>query len=137
MSIRQTIRSQFDAVWKADPDNPVTVVTYDNENFDPKEYDEWVRFVVLQTDGSQDTLGPHRFRREGIVVVQVFVLCGSGMVRMDELTDKARKIFEGENFTLANGGSGLYLNVKIRDLGVQEKWFVSNVEANYRQWESI
>ena len=76
MSIRQAIRAQFDAVWKADPDNPVTAVSYDNDEFNPKDYDEWVRLSVIQTGGEQETLGPNRFVREGIVVVQVFVLCG-------------------------------------------------------------
>lgn len=88
-----SVTSTFEAQWAA-----LTPVAWPNVKFDPDEYEEWVRLVVLNGDANQASMGNdvnlHRF--QGTVVVQIFVEPNSGAKRARELADTVCNMFRGK-----------------------------------------
>jgi hypothetical protein len=107
----------------------LTEYAFDNEAFNPEGLEEWVRLTVRQSTGGQHTLGApggRRYRRRGLVFVQVFAPVDKGLQRFDELARAARDIFEGKTLSLVEFYDG-----NIREIGKDPNgpWFSGNVSV--------
>lgn len=109
--------------------NPLIPHTFDNEGFNADGIPEWVRLTVRHTPGGQHTLGAlghRRFRRRGLVIVQVFVPVDRGLLRCDELAAAARDIFEGKTLSGVMLHDGNY-----REVGPDRQWFQGNITVDF------
>lgn len=91
-----TIRTRFDTEWQAQ--SPSIEYTFDNagELTEVPDNEPWVRLTVLPGTAQQVEMGnTRRWRRPGVVVVQIFVPAASGTGLAQELGDRVRDIFEG------------------------------------------
>jgi hypothetical protein len=67
----------------------------DDETF-PSRDAPWIRLTILDGEGQQVEMGmKQRWRRPGIVEIQVFIPAGDGDGLSAELCDTVRDIFEG------------------------------------------
>lgn len=93
----QTIRERFVAQWAAL--HPTVPYTFDNQGQDdsfPTRDTAWVRVVILDGEAEQVEMGnTRRWRRTGLVVVQIFVPSGEGTGEAAQLCDSVRDIYEG------------------------------------------
>lgn len=115
--------------------------TFDNEPFTPpvpsatSSAASWVRVVIRNAASNQSTLGAvgnRRFRREGSVIIQVFVAKDSGRKTADTLARTARGIFEGVTFS-----DICFTDVENRETGVVDgEWYQVVVEAFF-QYDEI
>lgn len=114
--------------------NDETIFDFDNEDFTPPNGDTpWVRLVVRNRVGKQDTLGPigvRKFLREAAVITQVFVPLDKGLSEADRLATIVRDIFEG----IRLGGLWFFAS-DIQEIGPSGKFYQYNVEStfNYEQ----
>ena len=69
-----------------------------------------------------------RFRRFGIVTVQVFELSGDGLTSSDVLVDLALDAFEGEKTGLDRVE---FRNARANEIGQDGPWFQTNVIAEF------
>lgn len=108
------------------------------ENEDNKTLDAgtvpWVRFVVRNVDGAQETLGPvgnRNYERRGLVLAQIFTPKDSGMKRGDVLSHQARAIFEGVSFEGIDFNNG-----RVREVVPDGKWQPFVMEADFIYYET-
>lgn len=90
------IRSRFNTQWSSL--RPTIPAFFDNAGDDvtPPEDSTWVRLTILPGDSSQVEMGnTRRWRRVGVLIVQIFVPAASGTGLALELGDTVRDIFEG------------------------------------------
>lgn len=91
----QTIRTRFETEWAAA--QPTVTATFGDVATTPPEDEAWVRLHVLSGEQRQVSMGKYRrFRRVGLVVVQIFVPAGSGDGTARELADSVADIFQGQ-----------------------------------------
>lgn len=91
----------------------------------------WARLNIRHTDGEQATMGApgsNRFRRFGIVTVQIFQKQGSYGIAGRELAENALAIFAGiENDAIT------YYNGSVREIGNDGRgWYQINVITEFR-----
>lgn len=111
-----------------------TPYLFDNERPDVLPAVPWVRLVIRELEGQQETLaavGNRRFLRRAMVVIQVFTELNQGIKASDELVHLARSVFEGTRF------SGVwFLHGNVFDIGVtQEGLYQTNLQIlfNYEE----
>jgi hypothetical protein len=98
----QVIRERFATQWATlQPNIPYT---FDNQGQDDADFPTrdtpWVRLIILDGEGQQVEMGMKgRWRRPGLVVVQVFVPAGDGDGLSAELCDTVRDVFEGRTIS--------------------------------------
>ena len=96
-----TINEARESVYQRFVDNYVTTVfTFDNESFSPPE-GSWVRLVVRNTGGGQETLGRptnRKYRRNASVFAQVFTLTDQGTSAGDAIAREIRALYESVSF---------------------------------------
>jgi len=126
---RKLIYDKFIADW-----NDETIYDFDNEEFDmPEASISWVRLVVRNKVGNQETLGKigsRKFLRDATVMIQVFTELDTGASEGDRLAVKARDIFEGIRL------NGLWFFASdIQEIGSDGTFYQHNVECtfNYEQ----
>ena len=114
--------------------NNETIFAFDNEESTPPDGDTpWVRLVVRNRVGNQDTLGPigiRKFTRQAAVITQVFVPLDAGLTEADRLSTIVRDIFEGTRL------NGLWFFASdVQEIGRSGKFYQYNVEStfNYEQ----
>lgn len=91
----QTIRSRFDTLWPAQF-SPAVPHTFSDVEYTPVEGTAWVRLTVISGEQRQVSMGKlRRFRRTGVVGVNIYVPVGSGDGRAQELADAVADIFMG------------------------------------------
>lgn len=91
-----TIRSRFNTQWSSL--QPTIPAYFDNAGDDvtPPQDSTWVRLTVLPGASQQVEMGNlRRWRRVGVIIVQIFVPAASGTGLALELGDTVRDIFEG------------------------------------------
>ncbi len=117
------IQSRFIDQWGTE-----TEISFENKEIDIKALSEWVRLVVRNTDGGQESLGPtgaRKFEYKALVIVQIFTVIGSGTKRANQLAQLVRDIFEGVQFDEVVVDA-----VLVDEVGVDDKWYQINVEGN-------
>lgn len=111
-----------------------TIFDLDNEDFDQPEGNiPWVRLVVRNTTGAQDTLGPigaRKFLRTASVITQVFVPLDEGLSEADRLATIVRNIFEGTRLN-----DLWFFASDVQEIGPSGKFYVYNVESTFNYEE--
>jgi hypothetical protein len=118
------IRSYFNAQYTA------TQITWDDVEFTPPA-STWVRFNASHVDGYQATMGSpgsNMFRREGLIVAQVFQPQGQGSKDARAKADLIADVFIG----VQNSGI-TYYDVTIKEIGNDGAgWYQINVLIKFR-----
>lgn len=106
-----------------------TNYTFDSEQYTPPAGETWVRLMVRHTDSEQHSLGgtnQRKFRRFGLIFVQVFSPLDAGTRANDTVVQATRDIFEGVD------ASGIkYYNAIPREIGPDGAWFQTNLEITF------
>ncbi len=109
--------------------------TFDNEDFkQPKT--PWARFSVRHTASTQETLGKvgnRRFARFGSAFTQIYTDTDSGTSDVDDLVQVVREAFEGVRLV---GTTVRFMDVIVRETGVDGKWFQTVIEAEFQYDET-
>ncbi len=132
---RDEILLHFTTKWNAGTP-PIPLLLYDDKHRDLPTDASYARIIVKHNLFPQVTIGGTvanggngvRFRRFGIVTVQVFEISGDGLSSSDILVDLAVDAFEGEK-------TGLDLvefrDVRANEIGQDGPWFQTNVIAEF------
>lgn len=92
--------------------------------------DVWIRPSVRFASGGVTSLGGQtvatRRARGGTIIIQVFSQIGQGEEPGDVVTDQLVRLFEG-----MRDGPIMYSNVAVRDIGREESWWQTNVQAEF------
>lgn len=128
---RDAIYNQFETVWNAQTP-PVPIVFYDDLDFELPDGDTaWVFLMVRHVASNQATLGEvgsRRFRRRGMVVVQVRTPTGLGLSTNDTFSKIALDAFEGIETA---PDQVIFRNARIQEEGNDGAWFLTNVIADF------
>lgn len=105
-----------------------TVIAYDNVEFNPKDHDEWVRFVIRPSTARQSAMGDvpaHRYF--GNIFVQIFTKSDIGVGRSLTLADYVTALFRSVNI------SGIQFRTpNVTRIGnMEDGWFQVNVDCPY------
>lgn len=128
---RDAILTMFKTGWDAQGGTIPLVVYDDAVESIPKNAAPWVRIQVKHGPSNQATLGGvgnRRFRKTGIVTVQVFTESSGGLTLSDAYAKIAVDIFEG-NTTTPDGV--MFTNVTAKEIGNVGDWFQTNVTASF------
>ncbi len=132
---RDEILTHFKTAWDAGTP-PIPLLLYDDKHVDLPIDDPYARITVTHNTFNQATIGATvanggngvRFRRFGIIVVQVFTISGAGLTNADVLVDLALNAFEGEH----TGSDRIeFRNVRANEIGQDGPWFQTNVIAEF------
>lgn len=122
----QTIRERFNTQWPIE--QPTVPFSFADVDFEPPADTPWVRLNALPGDQRQVTMGRiRRFRRVGIVLVQIFVPAGSGDGLAKELADSVATIYMGRTI---NGV--IFRGTSVDRLGVDGSWAVWRANTPYQ-----
>lgn len=129
---RDAIISLFKTVWEAQA-SPIPLLFYEDINFDsPDAGTAWARIIVRHTTGFQATLstgsGNRRFRRFGLVNVEIYTSPGSGLTEADKFAKVALDAFEGNSTAL---DAVVFRNVRVNELGQTGQWYQTNVICEF------
>ncbi len=129
---RDEILAHFTTAWDAGTP-PVPRLLYDDKARDLPPNAPYARIIVKHNLFAQATVGGkgtggQRFRRFGIVTVQIFTLSGDGLTNADVLVDLALDAFEGES----TGSDRIeFRNARANEIGEDGPWFQTNVIAEF------
>ena len=132
---RDEILLHFTTAWNlATP--PVPLLLYDDKTRDLPTNAPYARITIKHNVSSQVTIGAPksqggngvRYRRVGIVTVQVFEISGDGLTGADVLVDLALDAFEGEKTGLDRIE---FRNANAEEIGEDGPWFHTNVTAEF------
>jgi hypothetical protein len=133
---RDEILDHFTTVWSAQP-NPVPLLVYQDKRRDLPLNAPYARITVIHTPETQRTIGGgvgnRRFRRFGIVTVQVFAMGGAGLQDADRFANIALTAFEGSK---TGEDRVTFRNARIVEVGEVGPWFQMNVIADF-DWDSV
>lgn len=131
---RDEILAHFTTAWNAQASPPLLL--YDDKPRDLPKDAVYARVTVQHNVSSQVTLGGkpslggggRRFRRNGIVTVQIFTPFGDGLTTADPLVDLAVDAFEGED----TGSDRIeFHEVRANEVGHDGVWHQTNVLAEF------
>ena len=132
---RDEILLHFTTAWNAGTP-PIPLLLYDDKKRDLPPNAPYARITIKHNVFPQTTIGATvakggngvRFRRFGIVTVQVFELSGDGLTSSDVLVDLALDAFEGEKTGLDRVE---FRNARANEIGQDGPWFQTNVIAEF------
>jgi len=128
---RDAIYLQFETAWNAQTP-PVPILLYDDKEFDLPDGDiPWAFIMVRHVTGTQETLGEiggRRFRRKGIVTVQVRTPTGLGLSTNDIFSKIALDAFEGIETA---PDQVIFRRARLQEVGNDGAWFLTNVMADF------
>jgi hypothetical protein len=132
---RDEILLHFTTKWNAGT-APIPLLLYDDKARDLPTNASYARITVKHNVFPQVTVGATvakggngvRFRRFGIVTVQVFTISGDGLTNSDNLVDLALDAFEGEKTGLDRIE---FRNARANEIGQDGPWFQTNVIAEF------
>lgn len=122
----QTIRERFNTRW---PIEQASVpFTFEDVDYTPTEGQAWVRLTILPGEQTQASMGTYRrFRRTGVVSVQIFTPAGSGDGLAKELADSVADIFLGRTVE-----GVIFRGTGLTRVGVDGAWTVWNANTPYQ-----
>jgi len=123
-----TIRSRFNTQWSSL--RPTIPVFFDNAGDDvqPPQNSAWVRLTVLPGASQQVEMGRlRRWRRAGVIAVQIFVPAASGTGLAQELGDTVRDIFEGLTIS-----SVIFRATSLNRVGLDGAWLQYNANTPFQ-----
>ncbi len=116
--------------WATTAGEDITRVKWENVasvSVPPSGQDPWARVTIRHTESEQASLagvvGTRMFRRNGILTVQVFEVCGTGLPKTVDLPEVIRDAFEGITTT----GGVIFRRVTINEVGSSGGFFQTNV----------
>ena len=122
----QQARDQICAVFKAAWD-PRPVVWDDVPSEKPTGVPVWARFTIKHALGQQASLanasGVSRYRRQGLIIAQIFTPCGEGLSQAYTSAKVVTDAFEGTT----TAGGVWFRNVGPREVGPDGDWYQTNV----------
>lgn len=132
---RDEILLHFTTKWNAGTP-PIPLLLYDDKHRDLPDDAPYARITIKHNTFPQVTIGAPvaqggngvRFRRFGIVTVQVFEISGGGLTNSDILVDLALDAFEGEKTGLDRVE---FRNARANEIGQDGPWFQTNVIAEF------
>lgn len=132
---RDEVLLHFTTKWNAGTP-PIPLLLYDDKHRDLPDNAPYARITIKHNVFPQVTIGATvakggngvRFRRFGIVTVQVFELSGDGLTSADILVDLALDAFEGEKTGLDRVE---FRNARANEIGQDGPWFQTNVIAEF------
>ena len=132
---RDEILDHFTTKWNAGTP-PIPLLLYDDKKRDLPDDAAYARITIKHNISPQVTVGATvanggngvRFRRFGIVTVQVFEIAGDGLTGADVLVDLALDAFEGEKTGLDRVE---FRNANAEEIGEDGPWFHTNVTAEF------
>jgi hypothetical protein len=127
----QIIRTRFNTQWPIE--QPTVSFSFADVDFNPIKDAAWVRLNILTGDQRQVSMGiRRRFRRTGLVLVQIFTPAGSGDGLAKELGDSVANIFQGRTV------SGIiFRGTRVDRVGVDGAWAVWRCTTPYQADELI
>ncbi len=132
---RDEILAHFTTAWDAGTP-PIPLLLYSDKHTDLPDNAPYARITVLHNIFEQATVGGKlstggggmRFRRFGIVTVQIFTVSGDGLTDSDPLVDLALDAFEGES----TGSDRVeFRNARVNEIGQDGPWHQTNVTAEF------
>jgi len=121
-----TIRSRFDSQWRIE--QPSVSFSFGDVDYNPPDDVAWVRLNILTGEQTQVGMGSlRRFRRVGVVSVQIFVPAGEGDGLAKELADSVANIFMGRT---VNGV--IFRGTGLDRVGVDGAWAVWTANTPYQ-----
>lgn len=122
----QTIRERFNTQWPIE--QPTIDFSFADVDYNPTKDNPWVRLSVLTGEQRQVSMGLfRRFRRTGVVSVQIFVPAGSGDGLAKELADSVANIFQGRTVE-----GVIFRGTDLTRVGVDGAWAVWNATTAYQ-----
>lgn len=130
---RDAIASHFTDAWNAQA-APVPELRYQDKYYTglPAGTATWARLTIIHNLGQQVTLGAvgnRRFRRFGIVTVQIFTPAGDGLTRADAMVKIAMDALEGA--TTDGGDTVDFRRARFNEVGEDGPWHQTNVTAEF------
>ena len=133
---RDEILSHFTTVWNAQTP-PVPDLHYDDKTLDLPTASPYARITIKHTPLSLRTVGGEtgnrRFRRFGVVTVQVFTLFGDGLQEADRIATIAANAFEGQK---TGEDRVTFRETRIEEVGEAGLWFQTNVVVDF-DWDTV
>lgn len=128
---RDSIVSTFKTAWDAQTP-PIPLLIFDDAKQDiPSGGTPFARITVRHNLVEQATLGGiggRRFRRFGIVAIEIYTPAGEGLTDADKFAKVALDAFEGKN----TGGDAIeFRNTRVNEVGQDGPWFQTNVLADF------
>ncbi len=132
-SARDEILLHFRTAWDL---GTSTRLLYDDKHRDLPENANFARINIKHNLTEQVTVGGRvdqggggqRFRRHGVIIVQIFTVSGDGLTVSDVLVQLAIDAFEGER-TASDRVE--FRNVRANEIGQNGPWFQTNVVAEF------
>jgi len=132
---RDEILLHFTDKWDAGTP-PIPLLLYDDKKKDLPNDAPYARITIKHNVFPQVTIGATvakggngvRFRRFGLVTVQVFEISGDGLTASDTLVDLALDAFEGEKTGLDRIE---FRNVRANEIGQDGPWFQTNIISEF------
>lgn len=94
----------------------------------------WMRFNIQHVDGEQDSFGldgEGSFEARGFVTIQLFVpQDANGLISARQLAKVLARAFRGKTGVDEYCGI-IFRNVRINEVGPEDRWFQINVLANF------
>lgn len=130
------IMDHFTTAWNAQTP-PVPLLLYTGKTGETPNEAPFARITVQHNESNQRSVGGNvgnrRFRRFGIVTVQVFALSGDGLQEAHRLANIANNAFEGQKTGLDRV---TFRNCRINEIGEDGPWFQVNVVADF-DWDAV
>ena len=126
------ILTPFKTAWDAEED--ADLVKYDNvpnDQVPPATAMPWARVAVRHTTSDQASLcgalGTQRWKRKGVLVVQIFELTGQGLIGTTDLPKIIQDAYEG----VRTVGGVWFTKVTINEIGPDGDFYQTNVTASF------
>jgi len=127
----QTIRERFNTQWPIE--QPSVPFSFQDVEYNPSKDTAWVRCGIITGEQTQVSMGTlRRFRRVGVVAVQIFVPAGSGDGLAKELADSVANIFQGQTI---NGV--IFRGTGLDRVGIDGAWAVWTASTPYQADDCI
>lgn len=118
--------------WLADAASMDYPILYWDVAYPAEPTTPWCRVTVQHQDGAQVTLsnesGARRFRRYGLITVQIFTEWGKNTTLKNTLKKIVCEAFEG---VTTSPGRVTFRNVRPNEIGQDGQWFQTNVLAEF------